>query len=88
MKNIYRIDLINLGFDENLVTKEDSGCNNEYYYYSFTIGDDCLLISDASDENDGCYTVEIFNLNNQIQIRNLDNLKDLIQIINKNRSAK
>jgi hypothetical protein len=88
MKNIYRIDLINLGFDENLVTKEDSGCNNEYYYYSFTIGDDCLLISDASDENDGCYTVEIFNLNNQIQIRNLDNLNDLIQIINKNRSAK
>jgi len=84
MKNIYRIDLINLGFEENLVTTEDSGCDNEYYYYAYITGDDCLLISDASDENDGCYTIEFFNLDNQIQIQDLDDLKSLVKIINKN----
>ncbi len=90
MKNIYRIDLINLGFEESLVTAEDSGCDNEYYYYTFEIGDDCLLISDASDENDGSYTIEFFNLDSQVQIQDLDDLKDMIRIINKNinKSAK
>lgn len=88
MKNIYRIDLINLGFEENLVTVEDSGCDNEYYYYAYIIGDDCLLISDASDENDGCYTIEFFNLDSQIQIQDLEDLRDLIRIIKKNNCAK
>lgn len=88
MKNIYRIDLINLGFEENLVTVEDSGCDNEYYYYTYVVGDDCLLISDASDENDGCYTIEFFNLDGQIQVQDLEDLRDLIRIIKKNKSAK
>jgi hypothetical protein len=88
MKNIYRIDLINLGFEENLVTVEDSGCDNEYYYYTYVVGDDCLLISDASDENDGCYTIEFFNLDGQILVQDLEDLRDLIRIIKKNKSAK
>lgn len=88
MKNIYRIDLINLEFEEKLVTVEDSGCDNEYYYYAYIVGDDCLLISDASDENDGCYTIEFFNLDSQIQIQDLEDLRDLIRIIKKNKSAK
>ena len=84
IKNIYRIDLINLGFEENLVTVEDSGCDNEYYYYAYVIGDDCLLISDASDENNGCYTVELFNLGGAVQIRDLNDLTELVKIIKSN----
>ncbi|HPC09520.1 MAG TPA: hypothetical protein PLN85_00400 [archaeon] len=84
MKNIRGLDLINLGFEENIVTPEESGCNKEFTFYTFDIGDNCLFISDASDENDGNYTISFFEFEKNIAITNLNELKELLLIIKRN----
>ena len=43
-------ELTEAGFDKVLVTKEESGDQNDYYYYSYEINSDVILISNASDE--------------------------------------
>ena len=43
-------ELIEAGFDKVIVTKEESGDKNDYYYYSYEINSDVILISNASDE--------------------------------------
>ena len=43
-------ELTEAGFDKVLVTKEESGDKNDYYYYSYEINSDVILISNASDE--------------------------------------
>jgi hypothetical protein len=43
-------ELTEAGFDKVIVTKEESGDQNDYYYYSYEINSDVILISNASDE--------------------------------------
>ena len=43
-------ELTEAGFDKVIVTKEESGDKNDYYYYSYEINSDVILISNASDE--------------------------------------
>lgn len=43
-------ELTETGFDKVIVTKEESGDKNDYYYYSYEINSDVILISNASDE--------------------------------------
>jgi hypothetical protein len=65
------------GFISTTVTKEESGYENDYYYYSLDIGDICL-ISNADDEavNDG-WIVSVFDsMTNRIT-----NEQDLIALI-------
>jgi len=84
MRSISKNDLINLKFNRTLVTAEESGCNDDYYFYTYDVGDSCLLISDASDENDDNFTITFFNSTDIIQIKDMDDLKNLIQIVEKN----
>jgi hypothetical protein len=43
-------ELIEAGFDKVIVTKEESGDKNDYYYYSYEINSDVILVSNGSDE--------------------------------------
>ena len=43
-------ELTEAGFDRVIVTKEESGDKNDYYYYSYEINSDVILISNGSDE--------------------------------------
>jgi hypothetical protein len=38
------------GFNKVIVTKEESGDKNDYYYYSYEINSDVILVSNESDE--------------------------------------
>jgi hypothetical protein len=44
-----------LGFERNLVTIEESGHDNDFYYYTLNIGDICLIsnANDEAEEEDG-----------------------------------
>jgi len=43
-------ELTEAGFDKVIVTKEESGDQNDYYYYSYEINSDVILVSNESDE--------------------------------------
>jgi len=75
MKDITKDKLIELGFIE----ENDIG----YYYYTYNINDDCLLISDANDENNGNFSIGIFDFD-VIEITEYVDLVDLIKIIKRN----
>ncbi|MDA3779451.1 MAG: hypothetical protein PF487_04390 [Bacteroidales bacterium] len=84
MRDITKEKLILLGFDEEYSTPEESGTENGYYYYTYNINDNCLLISDASDENDGNFTIEFFEIET-IKITSKEDLLELINLIKKNK---
>lgn len=86
MKTIKKQDLLDLGFIEEYSTPEESGTENGFYYYTRSFGDrydGCLLITNSSDECvDDNYVVDFFNYDN-ITIKDLDDLTNLIEIIKK-----
>lgn len=85
MKKITAADLLYLNFDKVDVPTEESGDENEFTYYTFDIGNDnCLLISNTSDECDNNYTIEFFNHEGEIMIQDLNHLTQLIKIIKLN----
>jgi hypothetical protein len=70
--------LIELGFEKNEVSEEESG-NYPFYYYTMEFGD-LTLISNADDEaTKGSWLVEIFDYQT-IQINDEQDLKNLIDI--------
>lgn len=71
--------LINLDFERNDVSEEESG-DKAFYYFTMNFGDLCL-ISNANDESekDGGYYVEVFD-NMDIRIEDETDLKNLIEI--------
>lgn len=72
-----------LGFDKQIVSKEESGGENGYYYYSIDIGDICLL-SCANDELDkGDWYCKILDFNS-IVIKSEEHLESLINILKAN----
>jgi hypothetical protein len=75
--NIQEQTLKDLGFVSTIVTKEESGYENDYYYYTLDIGDVCL-ITNAHDEavNDG-WVVSIFDS----MTNNVTNEEDLIALV-------
>ena len=77
-------DLIDLGFKRNDVSAEESG-HVPFYYYTYEITNELCLIStdDGEAKKDGWY-VELFDYEN-IEIRNLEDLKTLISILERNK---
>jgi hypothetical protein len=74
---------IDLNFVRNDVSKEESGCDFDYHYYTIDIGDICL-ISNANDEaeKEGWW-VSIFNSNTCL-IKGAGDLETLIRILTNN----
>jgi hypothetical protein len=77
-------DLIDLGFKRNNISSEESG-DKPYFYFTCNITDELCLISNANDEakRHGWY-VELFDYEH-IEITNLEDLKNLIDIIERNK---
>ena len=78
-------DLIDLGFDRKDVTAEESGEENDWYYYELDFANSHLcLISPSNDkvENDEWY-VEIFD-DNTIRSTNSTDVMAFIDLINRN----
>jgi hypothetical protein len=42
-------ELIESGFEKVIVTAEESGNKNDYYYYKYEINDDVILMSSEND---------------------------------------
>ena len=78
-------ELIALGFNRKDVTVEESGEENDWYYYEMEFGNGHLgLISPSNDEveNDEWY-VEVFD-ENTIRFSNSSDVMALIDLINRN----
>ena len=71
--------LINLDFERNDVSEEESG-DKAFYYFTMDFGDLCLISNDNDEsEKDGGYFVEVFD-NMDIRIEDETDLKNLIEI--------
>jgi len=77
-------DLIDLGFKRYNISAEESG-DKPFFYFTYNITDELCLISSDNDEaeRNGWY-VELFDYAN-IEIRNLEDLKTLIDVIERNK---
>ena len=75
-------DIIDLGFEKNIVPIEESGMDYDFYYYSLDIAQIDLL-SQANDEvEDENWKVQI--LESGITISDKEDLIQLIQILKRN----
>lgn len=79
--------LIDLGFERQDVSAEESG-EGEYYYYVLDIGDTCLITS-ANDENEGTddWSCGLYN-SMGLEISDESDLKTLVSILQKNTNKK
>jgi len=71
---------IELGFEKIIVTAEQSGSPNDWYYYSLDIGNLSLLTSASDEIVDGnwyCYFVE----SDDFKMDNEADLRDLVRIL-------
>jgi len=76
-------EIIDLGFEMQNETVENSGADTDWHYYTIDIGDICL-ITNGSDEavKDG-WEVSIFDFSSCV-IKDSGDLEDLIKIIKSN----
>lgn len=73
--------LIGLGFTRTNVSKEESGNDKDYYYYTYNITEYLSLISNSNiDVKDG-YKIDIFDYD--VGTDNLSVLKELLYILSK-----
>jgi len=77
-------DLIDLGFQKNNVYEEEPG-DKPFFYFTYNITDElCLISSDNEQAERSGWYVELFDYEN-IEIKNLEDLKNLIGIIERNK---
>ena len=79
-------DLIELKFNRNDITVEESGCQDDWYYYTYDFGNNLTLISCDNEEaqTKGWY-IEVFEVDT-IRFYTAEDVKNLIDIINKNKN--
>ena len=72
-----------LNFEKNIVTMEESGNDEDFYYYSLDIGDICI-ISNADDEAEkNGWEAYIFD-SLTMRVKGSGDLEDLVRIIKNN----
>jgi len=77
-------ELIDLGFKKVIVPVEESG-DFEFYYFVYDFSDSLSLISNADNERiDGEFEIEFFN-KDEFSFNNVDDIKILIDVINRNK---
>lgn len=75
--------IISLGFERIDVPKEESGDENDYYYYNKDVGK-MSFITNASDESvNGHWVCNLFD--HDVSINNEADMRDLIRIFSKNK---
>ena len=77
-------DLIDLGFNRYDVSAEESG-DKPFFYFTYNITDElCLISTDNGEAERNGWYVELFDYEN-IEFRNTEELKTLIDVIEKNK---
>jgi hypothetical protein len=72
-----------LGFVKEVVTPEDSGLKNDFYYYTLDIGDICIITNcddEAAKEGWEAYIFDSLTM----RIKGAGDLEDLVRIIKNN----
>ena len=79
---IKEIDLANSGFSKNVITKEESGNNSDYYYYSLQLTNGIVLTSTENDlvVHDTWY---VDDYDNEIRFENAEDLCIFITLVSK-----
>ena len=82
---IKETDLVNLRFNKNVITKEESGNNSDYYYYSLQLTEGIVLTSKENDlVVDDTWYVDDYD--NGIRFESTDDLRTFINLVTKSRS--
>lgn len=75
-------DLIELGFNRNDITAEESGYQNDWYYYTYDFGNHLSLISSDNEEaQTKGWSVEIFDTEPLVRFTEADKVFEFISII-------
>jgi hypothetical protein len=77
-------NLLKLGFKKEKVSQEESG-DKPFHYFTFEIGDLCLITCSNDECVDDSYTVEFFDYSNSVIFTDLTVLENLINILNTNK---
>ena len=75
--------IIDLGFEMQHETAENSGADKDWYYYTMDIGDICLITNDCEEAAEDGWEVSIFDFSSCV-IKGLGDLENLIKIIKNN----
>jgi len=75
--------IIDLGFEMQHETAENSGADKDWYYYTMDIGDICLITNASDEAVKSGWEVSIFDFSSCV-IKGLGDLEDLIRIIKNN----
>lgn len=78
-------DVIKLGFERNDVTAEQSGYENDWYYYTYDFVNGLGLITPDNEEaNKSGWYVGFFDTGDKIRFTDIKEVEALINLINKN----
>ena len=79
-------DLIDLNFDKIEVSKEESGCDDAFYYYTYDFKN-FSLITPSNDDilDDNSWYAEIFD-HEDFRFSDREDLKKLIELLETNRA--
>jgi hypothetical protein len=72
-----------LGFEKVVVTMEESGCDNDFYYYTMDIGDICIMSNSDDEAIEKGWEAFIFD-SMTMKIKGSGDLEDLVRIIRNN----
>ena len=72
-----------LGFEKVVVTMEESGCDNDFYYYTIDIGDICIMSNSDDEAIEKGWEAFIFD-SMTMKIKGSGDLEDLVRIIRNN----
>jgi hypothetical protein len=75
-------EIIELGFEQRYISKEESGDKNDYWYYTYDIGDICLITSSNDESGKKMWIVSLFDYS-EVVFKDAEPVRDLIVILEK-----
>ena len=72
-----------LGFERTDVLMEESGCGNDFYYYTLEISDICIMSNSNDEAKKNGWEAFIFDFLS-MRIKGAGDLEDLVRIIRNN----
>ena len=74
---------IDLGFERNDVSMEESGCDSDFYYYTLDIGDICFITNGNDDAEEKGWECSIFD-SMTLRVKGAGDLEELVKIVKLN----
>ncbi len=72
-----------LGFERINVSTEESGCDNDFYYYTLDIGDICFITNANDEAEKNGWECSIFD-SMTLKIKGSGDLEDIVRIVKLN----